>query len=48
MSESRNVELLKEYHGALQAGDAEKMAGMLAPDLRYWISPGSAFDAQVS
>jgi hypothetical protein len=43
MSETRNVELLKEYHGALQASDAEKMASMLAPDLRYWISPGSAF-----
>jgi hypothetical protein len=43
MSETRNYELLKEYHGALQASDAEKMASMLAPDLRYWISPGSAF-----
>jgi ketosteroid isomerase-like protein len=27
----------------LQASDAGKMASMLAPDLRYWISPGSAF-----
>jgi uncharacterized protein len=43
MSESRNVELLKEYHGALQASDGEKMASMLSPDLRYWISPGSDF-----
>src|SRR5476651_1926730 len=43
MSESRNVELLREYHGALQASDGRKMASMLAPDLRYWVSPGSAF-----
>jgi len=43
MSESRNVEPLREYHGALQASDGEKMASMLAPDLRFWISPGSAF-----
>jgi uncharacterized protein len=43
MSDSRNVQLLKEYHGALQAMDGEKMASMLAPDLQYWISPGSAF-----
>jgi ketosteroid isomerase-like protein len=43
MSESRNVRPLKKYHGALQASDGEKMASMLAPDLRYWISPGSAF-----
>jgi uncharacterized protein len=43
MSELRNVEILREYHGALQASDGEKMASMLAPDLRYWISPGSAF-----
>ena len=43
VSESRNVQLLKEYHGALQASDSEKMASMLAPDLQYWISPGSAF-----
>jgi hypothetical protein len=43
MAESHNVELLREYHAALQAHDAEKMASMLAPDLRYWISPGSAF-----
>jgi ketosteroid isomerase-like protein len=43
MSESRNVQLLREYHGALQASDGEKMASMLAPDLQYWISPGSAF-----
>jgi uncharacterized protein len=43
MSESRNVELLREYHRALQASDGERMASMLAPDLRYWISPGSAF-----
>jgi len=41
--ESRNVQLLKEYHAALQASDGEKMASMLAPDLRYWVSPGSAF-----
>jgi ketosteroid isomerase-like protein len=40
---SRNVQLLKEYHAALQASDGEKMASMLAPDLRYWVSPGSAF-----
>jgi hypothetical protein len=43
MSEARNVQLLKEYHGVLQASDGEKMASMLAPDLQYWISPGSAF-----
>jgi ketosteroid isomerase-like protein len=43
MSESPNVELLREYHAALQGSDGEKMASMLAPDLRYWISPGSAF-----
>jgi ketosteroid isomerase-like protein len=43
MSESRNVQLLKEYHGALQASDGEKMASMLASDLQYWISPGSDF-----
>ena len=43
MSESRNVQLLREYHGALQASDGEKMASMLSPDLRYWISPGSDF-----
>ena len=43
MSISRNVQLLKEYHGALQASDGEKMASMLAPDLQYWISPGSDF-----
>jgi ketosteroid isomerase-like protein len=43
MSESRNVQLLKEYLGALQASDGDKMAGMLASDLKYWISPGSAF-----
>jgi hypothetical protein len=43
VSESRNVALLKEYLGALQASDGEKMASMLAPDLRYWVSPGSAF-----
>jgi ketosteroid isomerase-like protein len=43
MSEPRNVQLLKEYLGALQASDGEKMASMLAPDLKYWISPGSAF-----
>jgi uncharacterized protein len=40
---SRNVALLREYHAALQASDGEKMATMLAPDLSYWISPGSAF-----
>jgi ketosteroid isomerase-like protein len=43
VSESRNVEVLNEYLGALQASDGEKMAGMLHPDLRYWVSPGSAF-----
>jgi uncharacterized protein len=43
MSESHNVQLLREYHAALQASDAEKMASMLAPDLQYWISPGSDF-----
>ena len=43
MSESRNVQLLREYHGALRASDGEKMASMLSPDLRYWISPGSDF-----
>jgi hypothetical protein len=34
MSESRSVELLREYHAALQGSDGEKMASMLAPDLR--------------
>jgi ketosteroid isomerase-like protein len=43
VSESRNVALLKEYLGALQASDGEKMASMLHPDLQYWVSPGSAF-----
>jgi uncharacterized protein len=43
VSESHNVQLLRQYHAALQASDAEGMARMLAPDLRYWISPGSAF-----
>ena len=43
MSESRNVEVLKEYLGALQVSDGEKMASLLAPDLRYWVSPGSDF-----
>jgi uncharacterized protein len=43
MSESRNVQLLKEYLGALQASDGAKMAGMLHPDLQYWVSAGSAF-----
>jgi uncharacterized protein len=43
MSESRNVQLLKEYLGALQASDGEKMASLMAPDLQYWVSPGSAF-----
>jgi ketosteroid isomerase-like protein len=43
MAEPRNVELLKEYHDALQASDGEKMASMLASDLHYWISPGSDF-----
>src|SRR5450432_4620453 len=43
MSASRNVQLLKEYLGALQASDGEKMASMLSPDLNYWVSPGSAF-----
>ena len=41
--ESRNVRLLKEYLGALQASDGEKMASMLSPDLNYWVSPGSDF-----
>jgi ketosteroid isomerase-like protein len=27
----------------MQAGDGETMAGMLHPDLLYWVSPGSAF-----
>ena len=40
---AHNVQLLKEYLGALQAGDGETMASMLAPDLQYWVSPGSAF-----
>jgi ketosteroid isomerase-like protein len=43
VSESRNVQLLKEYHGALQASDGEKMGNMMASDLQYWISPGSDF-----
>jgi hypothetical protein len=43
MSESRNVQLPKKYLGALQASDGETMASMLALDLKYWISPGSAF-----
>jgi ketosteroid isomerase-like protein len=43
MSESGNVQLLKEYLDALQASDGEKMASMLASDLQYWVSPGSAF-----
>jgi uncharacterized protein len=43
MSEARNIELLKEYLGALQNSDVEKMASMLAPDATYWISPGTAF-----
>jgi uncharacterized protein len=43
MSAARNVALLKKYLGALQASDGAKMASMLAPDLRYWVSPGSAF-----
>jgi ketosteroid isomerase-like protein len=43
MSASRNVQLLKEYHDALQASDGETMASMLAPDLQYWVSPGSDF-----
>jgi ketosteroid isomerase-like protein len=41
--ESRNVQLLREYLGALQASDGEKMASMLSPDLNYWVSPGSDF-----
>jgi limonene-1,2-epoxide hydrolase len=41
--ESRNVQLLREYHDALQSSDGERMADMLAPELRYWISPGSDF-----
>jgi uncharacterized protein len=43
VSEPHNVQLLKEYLGALQASDGETMASMLAPDLHYWVSPGSAF-----
>jgi uncharacterized protein len=43
MSEFPNVQLLKEYLGALQASDGERMASMLAPDLQYWVSPGSAY-----
>src|SRR5450432_4229725 len=43
VSESRNVELLKEYLNALQASDGDTMASMLHPDLQYWVSPGSAF-----
>lgn len=43
MAESRNVQLPMEYLGALQASDGETMASMLAPDLKYWISPGAAF-----
>lgn len=43
MSESHNVQLLKEYLAALQASDGEKMASMLHPDLQYWVTPGSAF-----
>jgi ketosteroid isomerase-like protein len=43
VSESRNVQLLKEYLGALQASNGDKMASMLAPDLQYWVSPGSDF-----
>jgi ketosteroid isomerase-like protein len=43
VSESHNVQLLRGYHAALQASDGEGMASMLAPDLQYWISPGSAF-----
>jgi uncharacterized protein len=41
--ESRNVQLLREYHDALQSSNSERMAEMLASDLRYWISPGSDF-----
>jgi hypothetical protein len=41
--EAANVTLLREYHAALQASDGAKMSSMLAPDLSYWISPGSAF-----
>jgi hypothetical protein len=43
LSESHNVALLKEHLGDLQADDGEKMASMLHPDLKYWISPDSAF-----
>jgi ketosteroid isomerase-like protein len=43
VSESRNVQLLKDYLGALQASDGEKMASLLHPELQYWVSPGSAF-----
>jgi uncharacterized protein len=43
VSGPRNVQLLREYHAALQASDGEEMANMLSPDLRYWISPGSEF-----
>jgi uncharacterized protein len=41
--EPRNVQLLRKYHDALQSSDGERMADMLASDLRYWISPGSDF-----
>jgi ketosteroid isomerase-like protein len=43
VAETENVELLKEYHRALQNSDGETMAGMLHPELHYWISPGSGF-----
>ena len=46
--ESRNVQLLREYLGALQASDGEKMASMLSPDLNYWVSPGSDFSGDHS
>jgi ketosteroid isomerase-like protein len=36
--ESRNVQLLKEYLGALQASDGEKMASMGSYDQTYhWL-----------
>jgi hypothetical protein len=43
MSESWNVQLLKEYLGAPRASDGERMTNMLSPDLKYWVLPGSAF-----
>jgi len=41
--DSSNVETLKRYFGALQRGDKETMASILADDARYWILPGTEF-----